>query len=393
MHSHDMASEKFLIRVAGAPWYSALVTFLSFIAALLGSIYTAEIKSAFPFYWGGGHVLWPVVAFWLLGIAAALMFWSGQHASNKQRAEAEERLIARTEELGNLVRTLPPADFLAVFSDLYEGCSRIYHKLLEAHEDAAGGPELASSIRYVLFSLLNLLRRYEAGTADTVYAANIMLYRPMSRLTAAAREQIRERTKFLPAETDFSSLRGVLDVVTDLSTTTRTEAEVDASLSHIALPVPVQTRTEDGSRWRVLPGAPLAFCEAQIFLYHNPGKLSDWCREHGDFQPSVIQMMDEYFQRDPGRSIGSFVSIPLPSDSAELHLNQIGVLNIHCNKPGLLEQREPGKYLWPLIVPFRTILTDMVRMFAESQGIEFKETATDGEASNGAPPELLDPQS
>jgi hypothetical protein len=97
----------------------------------------------------------------------------------------------------------------------------------------------------------------------------------------------------------------------------------------MALPVPHEAQGGDG-RWKVLPGAPLAFVGEGTDGYADVAQLRDWFDKDADFSPSVRDEVITYFSGE-GSMSRSFVSRRLSFGGANL-----GVLNLHSNRPNLL---------------------------------------------------------
>jgi hypothetical protein len=94
--------------------------------------------------------------------------------------------------------------------------------------------------------------------------------------------------------------------------------------------------------------------------------LGDWCRRDGDFPESTALQIETYFAGERARNIRSFVSVPLKT----LAGTTLGVLNIHRNQPGLLEQREPAQQFAPLVSPFVFVLVRLLTVLEERQMID-----------------------
>ena len=92
-------------------------------------------------------------------------------------------------------------------------------------------------------------------------------------------------------------------------------------------------------------------------IYSDTRKLAEWCRKEGDFSPSLCMDIEQYFQSERATKLRSFASIPLIDSSSN---GRIGVLNIHRNNTGLLEEREPVKIFYPLMQPFIYLLKELI---------------------------------
>jgi hypothetical protein len=132
----------------------------------------------------------------------------------------------------------------------------------------------------------------------------------------------------------------------------------DEAVPEIKLPLP---RTlERAGRSAALPGAPYAFLTQEMSGYHNTDTLLDWCRNKGDFAPSVISELENYFSSGPGKAIKSFISMPLTA--------RVGVLNIHADRPDILGPALQRREIFlALITPILLHLGDLVGAFAAAE--------------------------
>jgi hypothetical protein len=311
-----------LMRASRKSYFAALVALGAVIAGLLGSVYSKEISTSFPLkYLCSYHAL----VFWLVLVATTAALAVRQESVDRAQKGAEAELHRRTDELVNLIRTMPPADFLGSFRELFGQAFLAY----EAGQDS---PDVADeAIRQVLRCIAILSHQFDRRPKEK-YCANVMLFLPSKDVT----EDVRKRLLFEPTLA-LSAMRGVLDLQTSLSTTAdSTDAAPDPSLVPIALAVPKEPQIIAGpsTLWKVLPGAPLAFVTKRVDAYKDTTDLRRWCDEKGDFTEETKQLVEKYFSQ--GRGGRSFVSLPLssPDDSSD----PIGVLNLHRNSPGMLHQ-------------------------------------------------------
>ena len=334
------AGKRGLLARAHAPVYSAFVTLVSLFAGLLGTLYADDIKGAFPFVLGWGSVSWPALWFWFSAGLATSMFFVAQRASEAARAGSQAELIERTEELSTLVRTLPPADFLLTFQQIFWDCSVALSGILETLQTQLSIAEVQGAIRLVLAGVATLAQKFDGAGPEIIYAANIMLFRPSDELAGEQIQILKSNLRFSPAETDLTALRGLLTLETALSTTTQSSApqEPDKDLIPLALAIPKMFQTPQG-RWRVLPGAPMAFCTGKLAAYVDTHTLHTWCEEEGDFPQSIAAQIEEYFKSERAQRARSFISIPLKAFEGET----VGILNIHRNQTGILAEKEPLK--------------------------------------------------
>ncbi len=270
------------------------------------------------------------------------------------------RLDKRSDDLSRLVRSLPPSDFLLTFRDIFWECGNALLETVNSPPKDLTPGIVRAAIRIVLFGVATLAQKFDGASPEVVYASNIMLFHPASELSGDEGEKIRSYLRFSPPETDLHALCGVLVLEPELSTTTAPgrPPRPDTSLTPLALAVPKELRDRSTGRWKALPGAPMAFCTGGLEAYRDTSTLGDWCRQKGDFPQSTAAAVDDYFRTEEARSVRSFISIPIkPLDG-----QAVGVLNIHRNQPGLLEEKEPVKQFVPLATPFVFVLIPPLKL-------------------------------
>lgn len=268
----------------GAEWlagYAALVTFLSLVAGLLGSVYSSDIKNAFPLYLGRapggfGPISLHALLFWIAAILAALLFFFLQFSSELSRKASEQKLIEQSTILANVLRTLPPPEFLREFSEIYRRCNAALAEVLKEPESSLKRESVEYAIRLVLIGVATLAQNFDGAEPGEIYGANIMCFQSLVESDAFEVSRIRSHLKFVEPELDLKALRGVLELDLSLSTTTDGDAaEPDPGLKELALPIPKVTKGAE-QKWRVLPGAPMAFLRKQlrrICRHGDPGRV------------------------------------------------------------------------------------------------------------------------
>ena len=108
------------------PWYGVLLTFLGVWTGLYGSLFSNDIKNAFPFYWGKGDVSYVAFVFWILLAVFSFLFYFRHSAAH----ESQNLLVHQSERLENLIRTLPPEGFLTEFAKISNLCQQNSWKAL-----------------------------------------------------------------------------------------------------------------------------------------------------------------------------------------------------------------------------------------------------------------------
>jgi hypothetical protein len=315
-------------------WFSGFTAALGAFAGLLGSIYAEQIKSAFPFTFGDGPVVWSAVLFWAALLLFGCLFGLGFNAQNQV-----------TTRLENVIRTLPPRDFLEVFETLFSQSFRVDWKAQEDKQDAEGHK---GSIVAATSGLVWLVARFDARGDRARYSANIMVFRPIDTIPS---QELKDNMIFAEPVQDASRLDGVLQLQTEFAfTMNKGTLEKDADAAPIMLPIPKPEFRIDEGKPTVLPGAPAVFCDPTTHVgFDDTLKLSDWCVKFSGLRPSIATQIQTYFRTGKGKEIRSFISIPIGSPGQNDQV--LGVLNIHCNREGMLPGDKAGLFV-PLAHPF-----------------------------------------
>jgi hypothetical protein len=349
-----------------------VITFLGLLAGVLGAVYTKEIEEAFPFHLTrlAGGFSFRALSFWFCALFSAILFFFREQAVAKDRKKeqqdarvAQEALIQRARELEHLIRTHPPANFLAIFARLYDIAALVEGRNFGAPQVTTDGEsQLAADIRLILRLVATLAQKFDGDNPDVRYAANIMVFKATKDLRQEERSEIKNRLQFCDEDLDVQNLRGILDVELPLSTTASDiDSKIDDGLVRFALPIPQNPKSN--GRSRVLPGAPMAFVDKVLDMYVDTRNLHKWCDENGDFTVAVKHKLKSYFEAHE-QVIRSFVSIPIFGGSALESDNPIAVLNIHSNKPNLLKgDGEPVTHFVDLIRPFQLVLSRLLMVY------------------------------
>lgn len=358
--------ERLLKWAARSAVYATFVSLIILLTGIIGSLFSSEIRLGIRTFVENSIGLVftvppsPTRAFWVMVIIAALLFFLRQKAVDFARQQSEGRLIDRSDSLDRLIRTLPPGDFLTTFRRLYsevQGLPLRFSTTVEPPELE----DIARSIRSVLKAVAILAYEFDGRPEETVYAANIMLFIPVNTIDKSKKDEIERRLLFTERGEELESLQGVLDLRTNLSVAIRggtTIADPDTGLKALSLPIPKQHKSKIGRSY-LLPGAPIAFCEMRLDSYHDTHTLAGWCKEKGDFSPTVIHQLKEYFDSGPGAKFRSFISIPLANLADP---EAVGVLNLHSDKTHLLAEKEPVAQFVPLTTPFVFILLQLLNI-------------------------------
>ena len=379
-------------RICVHPVYATLTTVAGVATGLVGSLYLDEIRYAFPI-----GCLWDcdpdfsfdALRFWiLLGIFSALLF-SRRHSIDKAAKISTNLLVAQSEDLATMIRTLPPKGFLDEFGRLSRTAYKVAVPIL-VNANLKDKERSAIAIRLVLDIIVDLARQFDGRPGTIVYSANVMTFVRTPKLEDAELEAIRARLHFARSDLDLRRVRGVLDLKTELSTTTATkEASKDKALRPFALPIYPDMEATTDDRRRVLPGAPFAaFVDVEkVSVFRDTKELAEWCRERGDFAESISREVSDYF-RDSGQSGGrvkSFVSLALWLSSEDLGLD-IGdekrcvVVNIHRNKERIIVSDDEPLELFVAVM--RPLIELVARLVAVWEMSEPKESIGSGKVDD-----------
>jgi hypothetical protein len=340
---------------------------LGLVAGLLGSVYDDQIANSLPLdccrYEGPQ---WGATMFWLCAGTTAAMYLLQHRAAEADRKAAQESLERRSAELADLIRTMPPGEFLSYFAELHRYAELARRIALSSGGDLA---DIELAIRYVLEVVALLAREFDReADPDVRYAANLMEFWPEHELLDTDLPVLLPRLRLMHPGWFVRDLRGVLVLRRELSAVAEAdepEGRPDPKLPEIALPVPLPKDEraaplpgETFSRWRVLPGAPMAFVRGELEVYTGADDMVDWCRRQGAFDPEVIAGIQTHFSHRDQHGIVSFASFPIYLSG--LPRTPLGVLNVHRNTGGMLREKNLAAQFAALLDPFRAILADLL---------------------------------
>ena len=407
-------------RAALSAWYAVAVTVALAVVGVLGSVFTPEIKAARAPFWSAGSTSPPATFFWLSLALTGLLFWRQRKAEMRATAEERRRLVQRSQRLQreqetvaqraadlrreqregfDLLQSMPPPGFLEHFTALYAVAEAANDALLSDDERARDAEEIHRTIQTILASYARLAQAYDNAPTAT-YAANIMLYHRAKEVPEDARGALEGRLKFCDEATGIDKLRGVLDLRTEMSVTVGPAGgadgpSMDGDLYPIALPVPrtarhpvrVRTGTRGKRRvekWKVLPGAPMAFYERRAEFYADTDELIRWCEEEGTFDEVVLGDLQSYFTLEAPPYIGSLAAAAIPLGSP-LEIEPIGVVNLHRRAPGMLKERTQSAETF--VQTSSPLLFLLYRLLTHLQAVE---TEKFGRWRNLRPPEPVE---
>jgi hypothetical protein len=382
--------QRFLV----SPVCPTILTFLVFFTGGWGSIFSSELRRAFPFepyaIINPGEWVWQAVVFWtLFGIAAPLYFFRNREVE-KQREAKQAELVERSDNVAWLVRTLPPSNFLQLFSQLYNTADKAYEYVVGPPSDIASRDDIKRGTRHILRMVGELGSHFDGEATSHRYHANIMRFVPSNNADPTDARKARESLVFCDKSVSFESLRGALLLDSELSVVSDDEeAEPDESVAEIALPVPVEGKV--GGFYKALPGAPAAFVDQEPSIFPDTGEIRTWCERYGDFTHDVKSQLEHYFLKGAGTNVKSFMSVPLfpitEDGSDDLEQDPIAVLNLHADSTGMMkDERAPMIQFVAILRPLQVYLVKSLSALDEcdeaGDGPDVQEATTEGVTDN-----------
>lgn len=354
------------------PWFAAVTAVFGGLAGMFGSVFSAEIKSAFPFVVSGTEIIWSAASFWVFLGLFGYCFKLNISAQMEAQSKALAKLTANTERLEVLIRTLPDEGFILKFENYYEIVS---DQVRLATLPGAEEEDIKDAIKGCLSALVHLARIFD-GNIQIRYAVNIMTFEKLPTEPAELAELLK-RIRFAERDADPRNWEGFLDLQCDFALVMDDNKQGDDHLTRLddlvrpfAMPVPLEDRRVDKGRTTVLPGAIEAFChpELVVALWQDTSELGEWCRNNAGLRTSLADDIEQYFATDPGNKIKSFASFPLGiPDSREPngYKELLGVVNIHSNEINILG--DAGTKLFaPLTTPFRIMLAELLKKLSSA---------------------------
>lgn len=383
-------------RYALSVWVSAGIAILGVFSGGLASFFTAEIKGSFPFLYLGnwnrffdpssyGPISYESATFWVVVfIFFVLVFWRDRAVARKNEYE-QRRLESAYTEVGEqierytqLLRTLPPKDFLYVYRETFLKSRKAAELAIDLGQidDEELRPQqlkvLEEAVRTVLTALVDLAYQWDSpipkNIGEVTYRANIMIYHDLDEYSDDELKKLWVRKRFFVAPniaTAAQSIDGVLDLPDNRFTTTTSTSEPlpDDDITPFALPV-TRVResndgvTEDGRYIQNIPGAPSAFvnCKSE-WIFDKEGMIEKCAKIKG--LTGHVQSEIEHYYREK-TSTSSIVSFPLTKIDDEGLEEPIAVLNIYRNKDSILRNEERSSEYDSLIQPFCLLLVELL---------------------------------
>lgn len=124
-------------------------------------------------------------------------------------------------------------------------------------------------------------------------------------------------------------------------------------------------KTPRGKKRRVaLPGAPEVYCTNSAVAYDS---IDELIKEAEHFDELVKESLREHFEKEHGRGVQSFLSIPLGRTDDNGTTRPIGMLNVDCTKPVVLNSEKVAALteFWMVVRPLTPYFTEMLRAWED----------------------------
>lgn len=356
-------------KLVGSALLAGITAVLGAVVGLLGSIYSQEIKSSWPFgeasFWRVGEALelnLPVCVFYLSLFALGFLIFvnmRGQGRAYERSIDHLDRLMrdqgkaydTSIRHLDRLIRTVPPSDYLKYFEDTLLESGGLTAFALGPRGDPAA---LYVAINSCLASLGELARGLDECPEDVRFGVNLMCFVPYDNSSVPL-----PHLDFWDGG-DQTQLEGYLQLLPEFSIClTSEETSLDETVPPLLLPIPKPEFSQDTKgRTLLLPGAPHAYrADANLFVWPDTAEIPEWCRRKTGFRPTVADDLEAYFRSAAGQHVKSFVSVPIfsPSETDGVELQVCGIVNIHSNRTGVLGAEGPKLFL-SLTAPYKLML-------------------------------------
>jgi hypothetical protein len=284
------------------------------------SVFSAELKRVGPL---SGidpqkHALWLSVA---AVVTAGFLFICRQKAVDRERADSQEKMMGLADELREAVLTMPPRNFIEDFARYYEEAERLVRRVAVEADAKRQAEMIPPTIRSLLRIICHLAGRFDDAPPRAEYSANVMVYRATDGLSLDEQERLGACLRLSADDVGLNALRGVLELRGDLSVSGDPEsADPNPDLPNgLALPLyrggPYAESLrpgEDEYRYRILPGAPVAFEHRTYALVERTSDVRTWCERHTILDSDDVNRVVEFFQMEEGSLFRSFLSIAIP---------------------------------------------------------------------------------
>lgn len=343
-------------QVMSNPFFAMITTLAILAAGVCASLFTQEIQGSLNFTKSVEGYQYGALTFWGFLLLAGFLFWANQTALGHREGQVRAQLNDAVRRLN----TLPSETFLPSYKVYWDKAS--VATLACIVTNGSGHLTLATveqTIRGVLLAILEAAKDFDGKNNNVQYAANLMLWRDAGN----GIEDSQARRLMAPSPDDA----GYLELVPILSAVSPGQAQTDTRTGSILLPIPRDHQhfvADDGTELLVLlPGAPLTFATGNLSLFTTISSFIDTLKNKTTLDDRVKRRVADYFIQGSGTHIRSFASFALMPASPDNRLLPLGVLNLHSQETGLLEDNGDTLFA-PLLEPFLTLLAVLITLRA-----------------------------
>ena len=327
------------------------------IAGAVSQFYSDPIKRGFPLH-AFGNPERAALVFWVFVFLTAATGIAYYAASGHMRDAEVKSLQSHTSELVETLRTQPPEGFMRVYGRLCASMMKTYTAAL-----ADPSPDgLRHGIRVALYTAAELAKVFDRGEPGETYSANVMAYRSVAELGDPAAWSEEQLTLYPPGFRPAKILGAlVLDpLLTTSSESRKAEPVPGMKAIRIAIPDPVEDTRREGEhtgRLRMLPGGAAALHLGAPFHVPDARYMRETMRSLFSLEEALISCSEHYFRTGEGRSVRSFVSLPLFEDPGDMKGPRVGVLNVESSDRDIFEGNESRiEQFYLALAPVRYVL-------------------------------------
>lgn len=344
--------------------FGMAATMVIVVAGVCASLFTESIRTI-----GASWIPAPDDAaggwlFWLMVFLAALLFWVNHAALTHKSEKARMDLETAVKRLN----TIPSEIFLPTYTRCWKQAASITLACIAAKSrNGLKRDDVEEAIKAVQLAILESAKDFDNADGASDYSANIMLWRDQSK--ELERNDALSIVQVAPGD---PMIAGVLELIPTLSVVvkggeknSKPPESADTLTRPILLPIPEGHANflDDAGveKLVLLPGAPFAFATGRCTVFPSMQEFIEILRNGTTLDERVKRRVTQYFTEGEGKHVRSFASFAILSG----HALPLGVLNLHSNRPGLLEDN--GETLFaPVLSPFLTLLSVLLSLRAET---------------------------
>ncbi|MEG3080090.1 hypothetical protein R3F64_09465 [Halomonas sp. 5021] len=359
---------------------SAITVIGTVIIGLMATVFYAEIHGSWPVTaWNGvssGYAPWDdgyesmhrnALTFWLAFLCFVLILFIREFHRLRADSLAKRELNTRIEHLRQMVSVMPPKNFLARASKLYERMSYEVDPLLYGiqgvqQEDASLDDQreaIHEASRRLLDTILNLVLLFQPpDSRDQLYTATV--YWVVNSEKGQADPEFywkgaKELAHTKQPKPFFSAVQGLM--VQDLNLTT-TSNEVGNRVEGVGLhPLCYGYFDDSGEGGKHNhPGVPMAVQYEAMILVEDAVQDS----QKLPYPPDAIDKIKQFYVEHPELRCSMAIPLRGPNfapDVAHHDTSQISaVLSISCNEPGMIANEDKALMFLHELTPFLQLL-------------------------------------